>query len=169
MQKLDINPHKSKEIFRKNYELHDKAVQIGEELLQKWGFKFQEFGKDRRYEKVWEKGEDKPDIILIYKNKNIALLDWKAKRTSRLIINKRAYDSYRNWTNKFNLPVILVFVFFDEKNLMKEISFLNLSESVISESKEKVWDKNIVVEFKSKTISFTKENLIKSIGGIQNG
>ncbi|MBM4176146.1 MAG: hypothetical protein FJ213_08235 [Ignavibacteria bacterium] len=163
MKKLDIDPFKSKEAFRKNYELHDKAAKHGEEFLAQWGFNFQEFGRDKRYERVWEKGEDKPDLILIYENKNIALLDWKAKRTSQLIINKRAYDSYKSWMEKFNLPVIIAFCFFNKDEQFEKIEFVNIADAVISQKNEKVWDKNIVVEFKSKTISFTKENILKSL------
>lgn len=163
MKKLEIDPFKSKEAFRKNYELHDKAAKYGEELLAKWGFKFQEFGKDKRYERVWEKGEDKPDLILIYGNKNVSLLDWKAKRSSRLIVNKRAYDAYKIWMEKFNLPVLIAFCFFDKEEKIEKIEFVNLLYAKVSHRSEKVWDKNMVVEFESKTISFTKENLLKSL------
>ncbi len=163
MKKLDIDPFKSKEAFRKNYELHDKAAEHGEELLIEWGFNFQEFGRDKRYERVWEKGEDKPDLILIYESKNVALLDWKGKRTSRLIINRRAYDAYKIWMEKFNLPVIIAFCFFDKEEKIERIEFVNISDAKITQKSEKVWDKNIVVEFQSKTISFTKENILKSL------
>ncbi|MBU2445407.1 MAG: hypothetical protein KJ666_07530 [Bacteroidetes bacterium] len=163
MKKLEIDPFKSKEAFRKNYELHDKAAKSGEELLTKWGFMFQEFGKDKRYERVWEKGEDKPDLILIYGNKNIALLDWKAKRSSQLIINKRAYDAYKVWMEKFNLPVLIAFCFFNKEENIEKFEFVNLSYAKISQKSEKVWDKNMVVEFESKTISFTQENILKSL------
>jgi len=163
MKKLDIDPFKSKEAFRKNYELHDKAAKYGEELLTQWGFNFQEFGRDKRHERVWEKGEDKPDLILIYENKNIALLDWKAKRTSQLIINKRAYDSYKSWMEKFNLPVLIAFCFFDKEEKIEKFELVNIANAKITQKREKVWDKNIVVEFQSKTISFTKENILKSL------
>jgi hypothetical protein len=163
MKKLDIDPFKSKESFRKNYELHDKAAKYGEELLTQWGFDYQEFGRDKRYYRVWEKGEDKPDLILIYENRNIALLDWKAKRTSQFIINKRAYDAYKIWMDKFNLPVLIVFCFFDKEDKIEKFEFLNLTDAKIYRKSEKVWDKNIVVEFESKTISFIKENILKSL------
>lgn len=163
MKKLEIDPFKSKEAFRKNYELHDKAANYGEELLTQWGFNFQEFGRDKRYERVWEKGEDKPDLILIYGNRNIAFLDWKAKRTPKLIINKRAYDAYKVWMEKFNLPVLIVFCFFNKEEKIEKFEFVNLLYAKVSHKSEKVWDKNMVVEFESKTISFTKENILKSL------
>ncbi|MBU2445411.1 MAG: hypothetical protein KJ666_07550 [Bacteroidetes bacterium] len=61
MKKLEIDSFKSKEAFRKNYELHDKAAKSGVELLTKWGFMLQEFGKDKRYERIWESNLDLED------------------------------------------------------------------------------------------------------------
>jgi hypothetical protein len=106
MEDLNFQPHKSKEEFRKNYKLHDLAEQFGKNLLIQWGIKFDIFGKDRRYEKVWEGGKDKPDLIISYKGKE-ALLDWKGKHNAKWIMNERAYQSYLAWKNKMNMPVLL--------------------------------------------------------------
>ncbi|MCX8010102.1 MAG: hypothetical protein N3A61_03025 [Ignavibacteria bacterium] len=164
MQTLNIKPFKSKETFRKNYELHDKAVRIGEDLLKLWKIGFQEFGSDKRYERVWEKGKDKPDLILFYDNKNIALLDWKAKRTSTYILNKRAYQAYNEWHQKFKLPVVVAFILFNNKLEFQEAKFVIIPDVVVIEQKEKVWDKNIVVKINSKLFNFTRENLLKNLG-----
>jgi len=75
MKELDFRPAKSKEEFRSNYKLHDLSEQVGKNLLVQWGFDFKTLGEDKRYQKLWEKGEDKPDIILTSKGKS-ALLDW---------------------------------------------------------------------------------------------
>ena len=85
MKELDFKPHKTTEEFRNNYKLHDLAEECGKNLLVQWGIKFDLFGKDRRYEKVWERGKDKPDLIISYKGKE-GLLDWKGKHTSRWIM-----------------------------------------------------------------------------------
>ena len=78
MKKLDFSPAKSKEDFRKNYKLHDLAEFHGKNLLTQWGIDFSDFGKDNRYQKVWEKGKDKPDIIAEY-NELKFMIDWKGK------------------------------------------------------------------------------------------
>ncbi len=114
MKKLDFNPHKSKEAFRNNYKLHDFAEVYGKNLLIQWGFTFHEFGKDKRYEKVWEKGQDKPDLIIEYKGKK-ALLDWKGKHKNVWLVNKRAVDSYFVWREKLKIPVFVCFAVLDEQ------------------------------------------------------
>ncbi|MCB0732542.1 MAG: hypothetical protein KDC88_16080, partial [Ignavibacteriae bacterium] len=93
MKTLDFKPKKSKEDFRKNYKLHDLAEYHGKNLLTQWGIDFEDFGKDKRYEKVWEKGEDKPDIIAELNGKKF-LIDWKGKTKEVFWVNKRAIDSY---------------------------------------------------------------------------
>jgi hypothetical protein len=50
------------------------AEEYGKNLLVQWGVWFDIFGKDRRYENVWEKGKNKPSLIISYKGED-ALLD----------------------------------------------------------------------------------------------
>lgn len=160
MKKLDFNPHKTKEAFRNNYKLHDLAEAHGKNLLIQWGVRFGEFGKDKRYERVWEKGKDKPDILIEYKNKK-ALLDWKGKHKSVWLVNKRAFDSYRLWKEKLGLPVFICFSVFGSDNLLKEIRFtvIDTHSYILSSTKE--WDKNTTVEFEMDIPQFTKPNLLK--------
>jgi hypothetical protein len=73
MKELDFQPHKSNEDFRKNYRLHDIAESCGKSLLIQWGIKFDLFGKDRRYEKVWEKEKTSRPFIS-YKGKKRYLI-----------------------------------------------------------------------------------------------
>jgi len=160
MKELDFIPHKSKEEFRNNYKLHDLAEQLGKNLLIQWGIKFDLFGKDRRYERVWEKGKDKPDLIISYKRKE-ALLDWKGKHTSKWIMNERAYQSYVDWKNKMNLPVFIAFFLFDEKEdlLENRLAVIGVHQSKTSSTKE--WDKNKTVEFENSLPPFTKSEILK--------
>ena len=162
MKILDFNPHKTKKDFYKNYRLHDLAEKHGKNLLIQWGVGYEEFGKDLRNEKVWEKGKDKPDLIIKYKNKS-GLLDWKGKHDSVWKINKRAFDSYLFWGKKLNLSIIIAFVVFDEKDTFLDFRFavLNIHKHLISDKKE--WDKNKTVVFEDELPSFTKVNLIKAI------
>ena len=108
MKNLDFNPTKSTDDFRKNYKLHDIAEFNGKNLLTQWGFTCHDFGEDNRYKKVWEKGEDKPDSIISYKDKS-ALLDWKGKHSSTWLVNERAFKSYQKWSKEFGLPVVIAF------------------------------------------------------------
>lgn len=162
MKNLDFNPHKTTSDFRKNYKLHDLAEETGKNLLTQWGFTFEDFGRDKRYEKVWEKGLDKPDLIINYKNKK-ALLDWKGKRTSAFKVNKRAVESYNRWKEKTGVNVFICFMIFNENNKPENISFASLgtNEYFINENKE--WDKNDTVQFKEPLPEFTKANLIKML------
>lgn len=162
MKKLDFQPAKSKENFRKNYKLHDLAEYHGKNLLFQWGIDFKEFGKDRRYERVWEKGEDKPDIIAQYKNVNF-LIDWKGKTKEAYWINKRAINSYLNWSKKLKLEVIICFFIFDKQNNLIERKFALISKHKYKVIENKAWDKNEVVKFEADLPKFTKLNLIKML------
>lgn len=159
MKNLDFNPSKTTEDFRKNYELHDIAEFHGKNLLTQWGFKCSDFGEDNRYKKVWEKGADKPDTIISYKNIS-ALLDWKGKRGARWLVNERAIKSYEKWSAEFGLPIIIAFfVIDDEKNIVKR-NFALLNKHVHKISSGKQWDKNITIEFQKDIPTFTKANLL---------
>ncbi len=162
MKKLDFNPSKSKEDFRKNYKLHDLAENAGKNLLTQWGMNFRDFGEDNRYTRVWEKGEDKPDLIINYKDKQ-AFLDWKGKRKGKWLVNERAIKSYEQWSNKFNVPVLIAFFVFNESNELLERKFALVSYHKYKNSAKKQWDKNATIEFNSKLPEFTKENLIMGL------
>jgi len=159
MKELDFCPAKSKEEFRSNYKLHDLAERAGKNLLVQWGIDFKTFGEDKRYEKLWEKGEDKPDVIITYKNKT-ALLDWKGKHTKTFLVNTRAVNAYRNWQQKMKLPVIISFLVFDEQNNLIDRRFAFLEAHKFVESKNEQWDKNKTVEFEEELPKFSKENLV---------
>lgn len=160
MKELDFKPHKSKEDFRNNYKLHDLAEQLGKNLLIQWGIKFEIFGKDRRYEKVWESGKDKPDLIISYKGKD-ALLDWKGKHASRWLMNERAYNAYLDWKNKMNMPVFIAFFLFDEKENLVDNRVAVVGTHAAKQSKSKEWDKNRTVEFDESIPQFKKAEVLK--------
>jgi hypothetical protein len=160
MKKLDFKPYKSKDDFRNNYKLHDMAEEFGKNLLTQWGVSFKPFGEDRRYQPVWEKGEDKPDILISYKGKE-ALLDWKGKRSPNWILNKRAAESYLRWSNQLQIPVILSFFIFSEEMTLITSRCLCISNESFSTETSKAWDKNEVVELLKEPIPFTKPNLLK--------
>lgn len=160
MEKLSFSPEKSAKDFRKNYRLHDLAEEVGKSLLTQWGIDFQNFGQDKRYEKVWEKGKDKPDVLITYMGKK-ALIDWKGKQKSAWLVNKRAVDSYIEWSKKLNIPMIICFFVFDGTGELKKRAFAFFGKHNYIESKKKQWDKNITVEFEGELPEFTKSNLLK--------
>jgi hypothetical protein len=159
MKDLDFNPSKSKEEFRHNYKLHDLAERAGKNLLVQWGIEFGDFGEDKRFEKLWEKGEDKPDIIINYKG-TTALLDWKGKHSQTFLANTRAVKAYLRWQEKMNMPVIISFFVFDEQNNLTDRRFAILTKHNFTYSANKQWDKNKTVEFGEDLPRFTKDNLI---------
>jgi hypothetical protein len=160
MKKLDFQPVKSDKAFKKNYKLHDMAEANGKNLLVQWGFNFSNFGEDRRNEKVWERGEDKPDIIIEYNGKR-ALVDWKGKRKPKWLINERAAKSYENWREKLNMPMMIVFFVFDENNEIRERRFAVLGKNKYELSKGRQWDANKTVEFENDLPVFTAPEIIK--------
>jgi hypothetical protein len=159
MKNLDFNPAKSTKDFRKNYKLHDIAEFHGRNLLLQWGFKCTEFGEDNRYKKVWEKGADKPDAIISYKDKS-ALLDWKGKRGQYWLVNERAIKAYENWSKEFGLPVVVAFFVIDDNQKIVKRNFAVLNYHTHKISKNKQWDKNTTIEFQKDIPSFTKGNLL---------
>ena len=162
MKQLDFSPEKSTGEFRKNYKLHDLAELYGKNLLIQWGFTFEEFGKDKRFEKVWEGGQDKPDLIIEYKGKK-ALLDWKGKHKAAWLTNKRAASSYEKWQEKFNIPAFICFAVFTSHNSLSDFRFacLGFHNYIFSTGKE--WDKNDTIEFNSGLPEFTKANILKHL------
>lgn len=164
MKKLDFNPAKSKDDFRKNYKLHDLAEYHGKNLFYQWGIDFSEFGKDRRYEKVWEKGKDKPDIIAEFKEKKF-LVDWKGKTKHDFWVNKRAVASYENWSKELKLPIVICFFVFSKNKLLTDRKFAVIGKHNYTDVKVKAWDKNDVVKFENNLPKFTKFNLVKMLLG----
>ena len=162
MKTLDFKPHKNKKDFLKNYSLHDLAEKHGKNLLIQWGIGFTNFGDDLRKEKVWEKGKDKPDLKINYKNK-IALIDWKGKHDSVWKLNQRAFEAYFLWGKKLALPVLVVFFVFNEKNSLFTIRCANLQKHVFLRSDKKEWDKNQTVIADSELPLFTKGNLLNNL------
>ena len=162
MKALNFQPAKSKDDFRRNYKLHDLAEYHGKNLFQQWGIEFKEFGKDRRFEKVWEKGKDKPDIIAEFNNIKF-LIDWKGKKKKSYWVNKRAINSYKNWGEKLNCKVLVCFFVFNEDNSIKERKFAVIGKNTFEELPNKAWDKNDVVAFDKNLPDFTRNNLITGI------
>jgi len=162
MKNLDFNPSKSTEDFRKNYKLHDIAELSGKNLLTQWGFTCTEFGEDNRYKKVWEKGEDKPDSIISYKDKS-ALLDWKGKHGSTWLINERAFKSYQKWSNEFGLPVVIAFFVIGKNDEVISRNFAVLGIHSHSVSPNKQWDKNSTIQFQKDIPIFSKANLLNIV------
>ncbi len=159
MKELNFNPKKSTQEFRDNYKLHDLAEEVGLNLLVQWGFNFESFGKDRRYEKLWEKGEDKPDMIITYNGKS-ALLDWKGKQSKGWLVNERAVKAYENWERKLKMKVIVCFFVFNSSKILEDRRFAVVGIHPFVGSKNKQWDNNKTVEFADKLPVFNKENLI---------
>ena len=160
MEHLDFRPSKSKEDFRKNYKLHDLAEYNGKNLLTQWGIKFREFGEDKHYEALWEKGKDKPDLLISANNKKV-FLDWKGKNGRTWLVNKRAVEAYEKWRSKYGLPVIIVFFVFNSEKEIEEKRFAVLGVHKFSNSTKKQWDKNLTVEFSDELPEFSKANLVK--------
>jgi len=162
MKKLDFNPAKSTESFRKNYKLHDLAEINGKNLLTQWGISFKEFGQDNRYKKVWEKGEDKPDVIIEYKGKS-AMLDWKGKHKAKWMLNQRAITAYERWSEVYSLPIIIAFFVFDLQSNLLQRKFAFLKKHSYFESNGRQWDKNKTVEFNEPLPHFTKANIVSHL------
>ncbi|MCL5031189.1 MAG: hypothetical protein M1480_19470 [Bacteroidetes bacterium] len=160
MKDLNFNPYKTKDEFRQNYKLHDLAETYGKNLLIQWGFGFTEFGKDNRHQKVWEDGEDQPDLIIEYNGKK-ALVDWKGKHHPIWLSNKRAILSYESWKSKLNLPVLICFALFNNHEAFLDFKFACLGVHSYTSSNQKEWDKNTTVEFEKDLPEFTKANVLK--------
>lgn len=159
MKELDFRPTKSKEKFRGNYMLHDLSEEVGKNLLVQWGIQFKSFGEDKRYEKLWEKGEDKPDIILTSKGIS-AFLDWKGKRTKAFLVNERAIKSYERWQYNLHMPVIVAFLIFNEQNKLVDRRFAFLGKHKYVSSENRQWDNNKTVKFVDELPIFNKSNIL---------
>ena len=162
MEKLDFNPVKSGNDFRENYKLHDLAEFAGKNLLTQWNISFENFGDDRRNDSVWEKGNDKPDLIISFNNKS-ALLDWKGKHAPKWIVNSRAVKAYELWQMEKNLPVIICFFLFDDLSNLLDRRFAVLNSHKYKNQTKLQWDKNKTIEFVDDLPIFNKTNLINFV------
>jgi hypothetical protein len=144
LKELDFNPIKSKRKFLENYKLSDRAAQMGDEMLQKNGFTPVLLGEDRRNERVWEAGKDKPDRKILKDGREIALVDWKGKSKDYWMINERAYNGYLEWSKKLKLPVyVAIWSFQSGKG-----KFIKLPAGTVSKTLQR--DLNTVVVFDPK-------------------
>lgn len=162
MKDLNFTPFKNTSEFLNNYKLHDKACNICKNLFTGWGVEFQEFGEDRRNERVWENGMDKPDLIIKYKDKSV-LVDIKGKNKEVWIINRRAAESYIKWGRLKNLPVIICFVIFEGDSKINSVKFSQFKYDAFEINSSRQWDKNETVEFKDPPEVLTKANLMRFI------
>ncbi|NOX19035.1 MAG: hypothetical protein GXO87_12245, partial [Chlorobi bacterium] len=115
--------------------------------------------EDNRYKKVWEKGEDKPDIILTYKGKSV-FLDWKGKHKPLWILNKRAVTAYEKWSEIYSMSAIIVFFVFDKAGNLTGKKFAFIGKHSYVDSAKRQWDKNETVQFTNELPDFTKAELI---------
>lgn len=141
MKDLDFKVIKDENKFLENYDLSDRAAAIGDALLRKNGLEPIPFGEDRRHERVWEAGKDKPDRKIMKDGREIALLDWKGKSKDYWMVNERAYNGYLDWSNKLKLPVYVAIWSFQTETG----KFIKLPAGKISKRTE--WDRNAVVTF----------------------
>ena len=124
---------------------------MGDQLLRKNGFDPIPFGEDKRNERVWEMGKDKPDRKILKNGREIALLDWKGKSRDHWMINERAYNSYLEWSNNLKLPVyVAIWSFQSDRG-----KFIKLPAGTVSKKTE--WDRNPVVVFQPKTMRDWKD------------
>ena len=151
LKKLEFDPVKSKRRFLENYELSDRAARMGDEMLWKNGFDPVPFGEDRRNERVWEEGRDKPDRKILKNGREIALVDWKGKSKDYWMINERAYNGYLGWSSKLKLPVYVAIWSF-QTGLGK---FVKLPAGTVPKKTE--WDRNAVVVFDPKIMKAWKD------------
>ncbi len=146
MKSLDYPVKKTESFFLRNYSLSDKAAHRGDEMLRSNGLETVPFGEDRRFEKVWEAGGDKPDRIIRKDGRDIALLDWKGKKKDDWMINERAYNSYLEWGSRLGLPVYVAiwseqsnngkFIKVPAKNLTKKKMLHDLNTVVVFDIRE---------------------------------
>lgn len=144
MKGLGFKVIKDEKKFLENYDLSDRAAAIGDALLRQNGLEPLPFGEDRRNERVWEAGKDKPDRRILKSGREIALLDWKGKSKDYWMINERAYNGYMEWGIKLNLPVyVAIWSFESERGKFIKLPLVTLSRAT-------QWDKNVVVVFDPK-------------------
>ncbi len=120
-------------------------------MLRKNGFDPVPFGEDRRNERVWEMGKDKPDRKILKNGREIALVDWKGKSKDYWMINERAYNGYLEWSNKLKLPVYVAIWSFQRG----QGKFIKLPAGTVSKKTE--WDRNAVVVFDPKGMKAWKD------------
>ena len=162
MKELKNKVIKTTKQFHINYSLHDIAEAEGVKILSNLGYEACAYGEDRRYDNVWEAGEDKPDCSIIRKKEKgevLCLLDWKGKRSSGYMINKRAYDSYLKISQNIQKSVIIAMAKMDTKKKITAFKYFVMPEEGLVVGSKIMWDGNVVVLFSdSNARDFSKVN-----------
>jgi len=117
MKPLEIEVQKTTKQFLDNYSKHDLAGIVVRELLKSKGFIVIPYGEDRRFERIWEAGEDRPNALIWKKGAQLIFIDWKGHETRKWILNERAYNSYVDYGAEFNLPVFCIWLVIPERKL----------------------------------------------------
>lgn len=144
MHSRDFDVIKTREEWLEQYDKHDILQKEACPWLLDNGFEILTEGDDRRYEEVWEAGDDTPDFRLRCPTGEQVYVDWKSKTFRDVIgwINQRSYHSYQ----RTEYPVFVGFglVDEDEGNLLYKL-FCDLDRADTVDEGEQ-WDKNDVYD-----------------------
>lgn len=127
MKQLDFQPIKTDVQFQRNYVKHDIALEFLKAYFRQRAFKVIDYGPDRRHERIW--GDDKPDILIWRNGYWLAFVDCKGHSGETWMLNKRAYETYLEYSRKYQIPIICAwvvledgFIFYDEIPFRKPIN-----------------------------------------------
>lgn len=171
MKSLETEPIKTGEQFRDNYKKHDLARDIVLAYMKQRHIKVIDYGDDRREERVWEAGKDKPDAIIWHPELQLAFVDWKGHKDDKWMLNERAYDSYIRYSENYEIPIYCLWVILSsEKIYYAKLPFQNPQydfmphdgNNVVKANDEEVYhiDKLIKELSLFKTLSLIKEHYV---------
>lgn len=156
------NPDRQKKLeeLKNKFKLREKSDFYLKNLFIQWGIRFSKIEDDKEYDKIFERDKDKPNLLIEYRGKR-AVLDFISKHDPVWIINKQTVKTYNVWTEKSNLPLIVVFFAFDERDSLTDIRAARLGTHLYTDSNDSGPDRKQNVEFTDELPNFDKVSMLK--------
>jgi hypothetical protein len=166
MEELNLYKHKSKPNNHGGSKPKEIIESAGKNLLVQWNIRYKNFCDERSFDKYFEKGANKPDLIISY-NEKPALLIWNGEQTKSLTANKQAIEFFERLQKDIKIPILICFITLDKNEFIAERRFAVINNHASAENK-KPPDIYKTVIFKSELPIFNKENLLKLVFELNN-
>jgi len=156
------NPDRQKKLeeLKNKFKLREKSDSYLKNLFIQWGIRFSKIEDDKDFAKIFEHDKDKPNLLIEYRGKKAAI-DFISKHDPVWIVDKQTVKTYNTWIEKLNLPLIVVFFAFDERDSLVDTRAAKLGTHVYVDFNSEKSNGKQNVEFTDELPIFDKVNMLK--------
>ncbi len=159
------NPDRQKKLeeLKNKFKLREKSDSYLKNLFIQWGIHFSKIEDDKEYSKMLERNKEKPNLLVEYRGKKV-VVDFISKHDPVWIVDKLTVKNYNAWIEKLNLPLLVVFFAFDERDSLVDKRVAKLGTHVYVDSNNGESNGKQCVEFTDELPGFDKVNMLKLLG-----